>query len=117
MLVVSLTTIRSRLERLDAILESLLQQRRPPDAIVLSVSHEPYLLDEGVQASDLEPRVPAIGRDERIHVRFVQNMGSYRKILAALDDRGSVLHRQLRRRVREIYWDYVKARKHHDSAA
>lgn len=85
MLVVSLTTIRSRLGRLDAILGSLLQQTRPPEAIVLSASHEPYLLDEGVHESDLERLVPTIGLEERIHVRFMKNLGSYRKILAALD--------------------------------
>lgn len=86
MIVVSLTTIRSRLARLDEILASLLGQTRPPDAILLNVSREPFLLDEGIGESDLERDVSTLARHaDRIHVRFVENTGSYRKIVPALD--------------------------------
>ncbi|MCD6671514.1 MAG: glycosyltransferase family 2 protein [Burkholderiaceae bacterium] len=86
MIFVSLTTIRSRLERVDEILASLLHQSRSPDAILLNVSHEPFLLDEGIDEPDLERFTTAVVRnDDRIRVRFVENLGSYRKIVPALE--------------------------------
>lgn len=85
MIVVSLTTIRSRLARLDDVLASLLNQSLAPDAILLNVSHEPFLLDEGIHEADVERYAPlAAEHADRIHVRFVENTGSYRKIFPAL---------------------------------
>ncbi|MFQ8432550.1 glycosyltransferase family A protein [Amaricoccus sp. W119] len=80
---ISLTSISGRLPSLAATLGSLLGQDYPDFLIRLYLSHEPFLLDEGVRVPppDLEALATA---DDRIEIRFVPNIGPYRKILPFL---------------------------------
>ncbi len=85
MIIVSLTTIHSRLRRLDEVLVSLLKQSKAADVILLNVSRDAFLLDTGISQVDLDRCVPSIaGSAGRILVNFVENTGSYRKIIPAL---------------------------------
>lgn len=89
---ISLTTISSRLEVVHATIESLLDQRHENVSIFLHVSREAYLLDAGV--NKLPSRVTRLLADSRFRIRFVPNMGPYRKllpILAWLGDRSALV--------------------------
>lgn len=79
--VVSLTSIFDNLRRLENVLKSLLQQTMKPDAIVVFLSIEPYLMDKGFP----EYRIPT-WLDEMVEVRWVKNNGPYRKLLPLLKE-------------------------------
>lgn len=79
---VTLTSIRSRLENLVKVIESLHQQRLMPQRIELYLSELPYLLDEGVSRND--PLVQALEQFPLVKVVWVENTGPYRKILPFL---------------------------------
>lgn len=98
-MLIGLTSIRGREGALRRTLHSLLRQNLPPDgrpvSLHLFLSHEPYLLDRGFTAP---PRfIERFQRQSRrrgiqLHCHFVENTGSYRKLLpliGLLDD-----HRQ-----------------------
>ncbi|NES03745.1 MAG: glycosyltransferase family 2 protein [Okeania sp. SIO2F4] len=87
-IIISLTTISSRLSHIHLVIESLLSQDFPPDAyeVRLHLSEQPYLLDEGCpmitnDLSRLQEENP-----EQFFVKFVENIGSYRKIIPVLDE-------------------------------
>ncbi len=80
---ISLTSISGRLPALTGTLNSLLRQDYPNFLIRLYLSHEPYLLDEGVRMPP-EEIVALARRDDRLEIRFVPNIGPYRKILPFL---------------------------------
>jgi len=90
---ISLTTIDSRVERVDQTVRSLLEQDYANISVILHLSKEPYLLDKGV------PHLPGAleqlrREDSRFSVRWVSNIGPYRKLLpllAALGDRGAFI--------------------------
>lgn len=80
--IVSLTTTRSRMHLLKYTLASLLDQEYKADRILVNISREAYLLDEGIpeQPSWLEAMA---GRGVEVH--WVANTGPYRKLLPALE--------------------------------
>lgn len=78
--IVSLTTTNERFRYLYYALESLRLQTRQPDIVVLNLSREQYLNDEGI--SDL----PDWLERHDIEVRWVPNTGSYRKLIPTLQD-------------------------------
>jgi hypothetical protein len=80
---VSLTTTSRRISQTHEVIESLLLQRVRPTRIVLWLSREPHLMDQGVA----EEAVPAALRDlvgERFVLRWTPNIGPYRKLLPAM---------------------------------
>lgn len=82
-IVVTLTTIRSRLKYLPRVMDSLSQQTMSPARIDLNISREPYLLDDGVSEDDHILR--ELKKDPRIRVNWVPNIGPYRKIWPFLE--------------------------------
>lgn len=82
--VVSLTTIRSRLPKLHHVLRSLAGQDVKPEKIYLVVSREPRYLDEGVSADDLPEKVAAMVDAGVVSMIEAPNDGPYRKLLPVL---------------------------------
>jgi len=81
-IMVTMTTIRSRLPLAGKVLESLHNQKLPPASVILNVSRTPYLLDEGINPDDELLR--ALSRLPLVRVNWVDNVGPYRKILPLL---------------------------------
>jgi hypothetical protein len=78
-LIVTLTSISTRLPILRHTLISLLDQKYRADRIVLCISRDPYLNDEGIK--ELPTWLNGmVGRGE-IDVLWVENTGPYRKFL------------------------------------
>lgn len=83
---VSLTTISIRIDAAAATLESLFQQDHPNFAVRLYLSREPFLLDQGVPGR-LPPAIATLlAASPLLSVRFVPNLGPYRKILPFLSE-------------------------------
>ncbi len=86
-LIISLTTIHSRIEKIHHVIESLLAQETDVTfKVCLFISREPYLLDEGiptipVQLSELEAT-----SEGRFSVEYTENIGPYRKFMPILKD-------------------------------
>lgn len=87
-LIVSLTSISSRLKTLARVLDSLLSQDLPDDfyEIQLFLSRDSYLLDSG--CSKLPRSCHNLFQEykDRLSLRFVPNIGPYRKVLPVLQD-------------------------------
>ncbi len=57
-------------------LESLKKQILQPDVIYVNISKESYMLDTGIQ------EIPQwLENNEKVQINYVQNRGSYRKLL------------------------------------
>lgn len=82
-IVVTLTTIRSRLQYVPKVVESLLQQTLSPVRIELNISREPYLLDEGIEPD--HPILLGLMKQPLLRVNWVPNIGPYRKIWPFLE--------------------------------
>ncbi|WP_233458024.1 glycosyltransferase family protein [Enterobacter asburiae] len=83
MISINLTTTSSRLGLCSATVWSLINQKKKPDRIVLWISKEAYLSDDGVK--NIPEWVYDLNRIvDIIDVRFVENTGPYRKIINAL---------------------------------
>ncbi|WP_338663238.1 hypothetical protein VQH23_24270 [Pararoseomonas sp. SCSIO 73927] len=82
--VVSLTAIRPRLDRLPAVIASIRSQRHPPSRIHLNLSREPFMLDTGIGPEDLPEELRALESAGDLHIEFVPNTGPYRKLLPTL---------------------------------
>lgn len=98
---IGLTSIRGRERALNRTLDSLLRQCLPADtrpvSLHLFLSHEPYLLDRGFAAPPSfiqRCQRQSHQRGIQLHCHFVENTGSYRKLLPLidlLDDRAKAL--------------------------
>lgn len=75
---VSLTTTFERSDLLKQTLQSLLNQDFTPDGIILNISKEPYLKDSGFT------EIPRWIKNLPVTVNWVENTGSYRKLLPVL---------------------------------
>lgn len=82
-IIVSLTTIRSRLQLVPRVVESLFQQTLRPIRIELNISREPYLLDEGIAPDD--PILLDLIKQPLLRVNWVPNIGPYRKLWSFLE--------------------------------
>ncbi len=82
-LTVSLTTTSRRVGRVAEVVRTLLDQQVQPARIVLWLSREPFLLDDGVAPDDLPHALQAL-RSERFLIRWTENIGPYRKLVPAL---------------------------------
>lgn len=80
--VIGVTTTKSRLGIFFYTLLSLKRQDFANFVIVVSLSKDPYLLDEGIDV------VPEWMAGEPVEVRFVANGGPYRKLLPAIVEAG-----------------------------
>lgn len=78
-LIVSLTSTSLRLPVLKHTLISLLDQKYRADRIVLNISREPYLIDEGIK--QLPVWLSAMVEDGDIEINWVENTGPYRKLI------------------------------------
>ena len=78
-IIVSLTSTSGRLPVLKYTLISILDQRLQPDKVVLCISRTKYLLDEGI--TELPPWLSSMADSEEIEIKWVENTGSYRKLL------------------------------------
>ncbi len=83
---VTLTAISGRLDRLPAVLDSLRAQTLRPAQVHLHLSHEPQLLDQGVDPN--HPLVVGLGDDPMVQIHWVANLGPYRKIVPFLEAGG-----------------------------
>lgn len=81
---ITLTTIRSRLPMIKPVLESLHSQTVKPAEIILNISHDAYLLDEGINESN--PHVRELRELPLVRINWVKNIGPYRKIWYFLQD-------------------------------
>jgi glycosyltransferase involved in cell wall biosynthesis len=83
---ISLTTIHSRVGMAANTIERLLQQKTQIYyQVVLCISQEPWLLDEGIKAIPVELN-HLLKKYKNFSVRWVQNIGPYRKLLPLLLD-------------------------------
>ena len=85
-IVISLTTISTRIKTIDKVIDSLLKQVVSKDIefeVRLYISPEPYMLDEGV--TELTPELNKLTEKENFHVESVKNIGSYRKFFYTLE--------------------------------
>lgn len=76
---VSLTSISPRIGGLARVVASILAQDPAPARVLIHLSHQGYLLDEGV--AGLPDDLAALVDGGRVQVRWVANTGPYRKIL------------------------------------
>lgn len=79
-IIVSLTTIDSRISAVGECLRTLLRQNYGNYEVRLNVSKDPYLLDKGVSENFVSECVP-----DGVSVVFVENTGPYRKLLPVLE--------------------------------
>ena len=78
-LIVTLTSTSARLPVLRHTLISLLDQNCKPDRILVCLSKEPYLVDEGIQ--ELPNWLKIMAGQKEVEISWVQNIGPYRKLL------------------------------------
>ncbi len=76
-LIISLTTIKSRLDLAYIVIYSLLKQELKPDKIYLWISKERYLLDDGIEE---EPNWYRDVDNNIVTIRWTNNIGPYRKL-------------------------------------
>ncbi len=65
------------------VIESLHKQQLMPSVILLNISREPYLLDEGIQPDN--PILQVLKNMPLLQINWVPNTGPYRKILWFVD--------------------------------
>lgn len=80
---VSLTTISQRIKDVYETISSLISQTYPVDRITLYISQEPYIIDKGITEIPVELKILS-DIDSRFEITYVENTGSYRKLLPAL---------------------------------
>jgi hypothetical protein len=81
---ISLTSISSRMATLEHTLRSILEQSYRDLRIIVHISREPYLLDEGIP--EIPPNLLALQTeaDGRLEFSYCRNTGPYRKLLPYL---------------------------------
>lgn len=84
-IIVSLTVIGARADRLHLTLESLLRQDMADFELRVHASRTPYLLDAGIVGIPAACR-DLMARDARLRWVLVENTGPYRKLLPVLAD-------------------------------
>ncbi len=87
---VSLTTTSRRIRHVEDVIRSLLNQDMPARQVVLWLSREPFLMDEGVAPEDVPESLRAL-ESRRFAIRWTANVGSYRKLVPALQEYGGTI--------------------------
>lgn len=80
---ITFTTINSRLDKILPVIDSLHNQSLIPKKIILNLSEEAYLLDEGVNRND--PRLSELRKYPLLEINWTKNTGPYRKIVPFLE--------------------------------
>lgn len=87
-IIISITTIDSRISHIHLVINSLLNQDFPRDAyeVRLHLSKEPYLIDKG--CSKITHNLVSLQRKnpDRFFIKFVKNTGPYRKFIPVMDE-------------------------------
>lgn len=78
-IIISLTSTSRRLSVLRHTLISLIEQSLKPDQVILCLSKEPYLHDEGV--INLPSWLTNLESEGKIIIKWVSNTGPYRKLI------------------------------------
>jgi hypothetical protein len=81
---ISMTTVSTRLKTLDEVLLGLMRQTLKADRIILNVSIDPFMLDDGIRFEHLPLQARKWAVAGSIEVYFVKNTGPYRKIIPTL---------------------------------
>ena len=86
---ISLTSIYNTQDYLFNTLQTVLTQSRKPDKIFLYLSEEPYILDDGFKHKEITHTVlvELLHNNSLIDVRWVKNIGSFRKLLPLLKEK------------------------------
>lgn len=89
-LIVSMTSISSRVSHILPIIHSLKNQTLPADRIILWLSEDPYLSDKGVPSRKIPKKIRALAESENsnFEIRYTENIGPHRKLLPALREYG-----------------------------
>lgn len=83
-IIISLTSTSVRLPVLKYTLTSLLEQSIKPDRIVLNLSKDKYLIDQGI--NEVPSWLEKLSRDGEIEIKWVKNTGPYRKFLPIYEE-------------------------------
>ena len=86
---ISLTSIFDNQNRLLQTLQSIMNQTIKPDKIFLYLSDKPYILDTGFKDKKITDTtlLTFINDNSIIDINWVNNTGSYRKLLPLLKDK------------------------------
>ena len=84
-----MTSIFINQERLLKTLESMVAQSHLPSTIYLYLSEESYILDTGFKGKEITNKklLSFIEKNSLIEVKWVENTGSYRKLLPLLKEK------------------------------
>ena len=91
--IVSLTSTSERIEQVYQTIESILNQSLPANRVILWLSKEPFLLDQGIKSVDLNESLRSLTH-RGLEIRWTKNTGPYRKaipILPEVNSSGAVL--------------------------
>ena len=87
-IIVSLTTIKNRLNMFKKTITSLINQTYTPDTIHIFYSNEPFLFDDGINDDDITQLYNDIQLINLNNINIIftktQNIGPYRKLIPAL---------------------------------
>jgi len=83
-IVVTMTTIRSRLVYVPKVIESVINQTLKPIRVDINISKQPYLIDEGIAPDD--PILAELIKNPLVKINWVDNIGPYRKIWPFLEN-------------------------------
>ena len=86
-IIISLTTIHSRVEKIHNVIQSLIEQQCDmPFEIKLFISKEGYLLDKGIVAIPAKLQELADSHSQSFSINYTKNIGPYRKFIPILTD-------------------------------
>lgn len=87
-IIVSFTTIDSRIDQIEPVVKSIFQQTMQPDSFELYVSDHPTLfkggIDKGIPPNKIPAFLRAYERQGKIKINYVDNIGAANKLLPCL---------------------------------
>lgn len=84
-IIISLTTIHSRLHLLPSVINNILSQNLQPDFVHIFYSSTPLFYDSGIKLENLQCELNSImSTTSKIILSEVENIGSYRKLIPVL---------------------------------
>lgn len=87
-IIVSLTTISTRLHTLDRVMAGLMNQTRKAERVILNISLDPFMMDMGIRFEHLPEQTRRYALAGVIEIYFCRNTGPYRKIIPTLQRYG-----------------------------